>query len=141
MSLVDNLSGVSDQVLESIQHYCMFHMIAADLLALVRKLLSHRCHLRGQLSLFSLQCVHLRPVYLLGQFPENVFGPTVVQRLAYAPGDVLLPKILILKVGQLLPDSLEGGFRILKGGQVDVPPVWSPTWACLVSGLRSSCLP
>ena len=141
MSLVDDLSGVSDQVPDSIQQYLMFCIIAVDLLALLRKFLNHHCHLRGQLSIFNLQCVHLWPVCLLGRFPENVSGPAVVQHLAYAPGDVLQPKILILKVGQLLPDSLEGGFRILEGGQVDVPLVWFPTWAYLISGLRSSLLP
>ena len=46
---------------------------------------------------------------------------------------------MILEVGELLPDSLERGLRILKGGQVNVPLVWLPAWAGFDSGLRSGC--
>ena len=44
---------------------------------------------------------------------------------------------MILEVGQLILDSLEGGFRILEGGHVNVPAVWLPAWASFGSGLRS----
>jgi hypothetical protein len=140
MSFVDDLSRVSDQFPNSVQHHCLFCLITADLLALLCELLGHCCHLCCQLCLLRFQCVHLRPVCLLGQFPGNVSGHVVVQRPTYAPGDVLQPEILVLQVGQLLPDSLERSFWKLKGGQTNVPPLWLPAWTGLVSGLRNSRL-
>ena len=118
MRLRDHLSRMTHQLPNSAQHHGMFRLVLLDLLAFLGELLRHR----GYLRLLRLECLHLRPIHHLGYLPQNVFGSTVAKGPAHSSSDVLQLKVVVLEVGHFRPDLMEGGFRKLKIGQVDVSP-------------------
>ena len=66
----------------------------------------------------------------------DVYGSAVIQSSAHSSGDVFLPEVLVLQFRQLLPDSLEWSFWILKGGHVHVVPMRFFVWFGFVTRLR-----
>ena len=100
---------IPNQFPDLVNHHCLLRVIALDFFGLLSQFQGHGCHQCNQVSLLSLQRVHLQPICLLGEFPENISGTAVVQCHAHSSGDVLQPEVMVLEVGQLLPDSLERG--------------------------------
>jgi hypothetical protein len=103
--------------------HCLLCVVLPDLLALLTQLLSHGCHLCVQVRVLCLGLVELLlrlvqflPVSPLRQFPEDVLGSAVIQRLVGSPGDVLQPVILGLEILQLVVDPLERIFWKISGG-------------------------
>jgi len=68
-------------------------------------------------------------------------GTTVTQRPAHPTGDMLQPPILVLQVGELCSDPLEGSFQKLESGRVNILPRLLPAGTGLVAGLWSGRFP
>ena len=139
--LIDNLSRMTHQIPDSAQYHSLFRLVIPDFLAFLSELLRHCHHLCGKLRLLRLERVHLRLIRHPGYVMEDIPGSTVTQSPAHSTGDVFQLPILVLQVGQLGPDPLEGGFRKLKIGQINILPGLLSAGTSLVAGLRSGCPP
>ncbi len=121
--LGDGLCRLPDQVPDPLEDHRMLRVVLPDFFILPAQLLGHGRHLRVEVGVLRLDLlelpfgvVELPPVRPLGQFPEDVSGSAVVERLVRSPGNMLQPVVLGLEIRQVRHHLLEGIIRKLPRG-------------------------